>query len=98
MAESKTGKGGAKGTGKPAGKDAAKDKDPAKGTSKAAAKAKAPAAEGKGTTKPVAAAAAVLVLTWQRIEARNAHMQMMHHSGMDQSMPMPGMTPPPSNR
>jgi large subunit ribosomal protein L5 len=60
MAESKTGKGGAKRTGKPAGKDAAKDKDPAKGTSKAAAKAKAPAAEGKGNTKPTAAVAVAL--------------------------------------
>jgi large subunit ribosomal protein L5 len=59
MAESKTGKGGAKGTGKPAGKDAAKDKETAKPASKAAAKAKALAAEGAGRTKPAAAVAFV---------------------------------------
>ena len=52
MAESKTGKGGAKGPGKPAGKDGAKDA--AKGTPKGAAKAKKPSAEGAGTT-PAAA-------------------------------------------
>jgi large subunit ribosomal protein L5 len=57
MAESKTGKGGAKGTGKPAGKDAAKD--PAKGASKAAAKTKSSAAEGTGRTRPAAAVAFV---------------------------------------
>jgi large subunit ribosomal protein L5 len=60
MAESKTGKGGAKGTGKPTGKDAAKDsaKEAAKGASKATAKAKKPAAEGAGGTPPAAAALA----------------------------------------
>ena len=45
---------------------------------------------------PVFGLAAVLVLTWQQIEARNVHMRMMHHSGMDQSMPMPGMNPAPT--
>jgi cytochrome c oxidase assembly factor CtaG len=44
---------------------------------------------------PAVALACVLVVTWQRIEAREAHMQM-DHSGMQQSMPMPGMTPPVS--
>jgi hypothetical protein len=37
------------------------------------------------------------MLTWQRIEARDAHMRMMDNSGMG-SMPMPGMTPPASTR
>ena len=44
---------------------------------------------------PAIALACLLVVTWQRIEAREAHMQM-DHSGMQQSMPMPGMTPPVS--
>ena len=44
---------------------------------------------------PAVALACVLVVTWQRIEAREAHMQM-DHSGMQQAMPMPGMTPPVS--
>jgi heme/copper-type cytochrome/quinol oxidase subunit 2 len=40
----------------------------------------------------------LLVVTWQRVEARQAHMQMMDHSGMGHSMPMPGMTPPATQR
>jgi heme/copper-type cytochrome/quinol oxidase subunit 2 len=43
---------------------------------------------------PVVALSVLLVATWQKIEAREAH--MMNHSGMQ--MPMPGMTPPPSDR
>jgi len=54
MAESKTGKGGAKGAGKPTGKDAAKDKDPAKGAAKAAAKSKTPVAETTERRRPAA--------------------------------------------
>jgi heme/copper-type cytochrome/quinol oxidase subunit 2 len=46
---------------------------------------------------PALGLSALLVLTWQRIEARDAHMRMMDHSGME-SMPMPGMTPPASTR
>ena len=42
---------------------------------------------------PVVALSVLLVATWQKIEAREAHM-MMDHSGMQ--MPMPGMTPPTS--
>jgi heme/copper-type cytochrome/quinol oxidase subunit 2 len=38
---------------------------------------------------PALALCAVLVATWQRIEARESHMQMMDHSGMQHSMPMP---------
>ena len=38
---------------------------------------------------PALALSAVLVATWQRIEARESHMQMMDHSGMQHSMPMP---------
>lgn len=59
MAESKTGKGGAKGTSKPTGKEAAKDsaKEAAKGAAKTAAKAKKPAAEGPAETGAAAKAA-----------------------------------------
>ena len=42
---------------------------------------------------PVVALSVLLVATWQKIEAREAHM-MMDHSGMQ--MPMPGMTSPTS--
>ena len=38
---------------------------------------------------PALALSAVLFATWQRIEARQNHMQMMDHSGMQHSMPMP---------
>jgi len=44
---------------------------------------------------PAVALSCLLVVTWQRIEARETHMQM-DHSGMQQAMPMPGMTPPAS--
>jgi heme/copper-type cytochrome/quinol oxidase subunit 2 len=37
---------------------------------------------------PAVALIVVLTATWQRIEARQTHMQM-DHSGMDHSMPMP---------
>jgi heme/copper-type cytochrome/quinol oxidase subunit 2 len=37
----------------------------------------------------------LLAATWRRIEARDAHMRTMDHSGMQHSMPMPGMTPSP---
>jgi heme/copper-type cytochrome/quinol oxidase subunit 2 len=39
----------------------------------------------------------LLTATWQRIEARQAHMQMMDHSGMDHSMPMPPASPKPQS-
>jgi len=45
---------------------------------------------------PAVALSCLLVVTWQRIEARETHMHMMDHSGMQQAMPMPGMTPPVS--
>jgi heme/copper-type cytochrome/quinol oxidase subunit 2 len=41
---------------------------------------------------PALALCAVLVATWQRIEARESHM-MMDHSGMRHSMPMPSPQP-----
>jgi heme/copper-type cytochrome/quinol oxidase subunit 2 len=44
---------------------------------------------------PVVALSVLLIATWQKIEAREAH--TMDH-GMQHSMPMPGMTPPPSAR
>ena len=47
---------------------------------------------------PAVVLAGLLVVTWQRIEARETHMEMMDHSGMHHSMPMPGMTPPASRR
>jgi heme/copper-type cytochrome/quinol oxidase subunit 2 len=40
----------------------------------------------------------LLAGTWRRIEARDAHMRMMDHSGMQHAMPMPGMTAPASQR
>jgi hypothetical protein len=40
---------------------------------------------------PALALCAVLLATWQRIEARATHMQMMDHSGMDHSMQMPAV-------
>ena len=47
---------------------------------------------------PALALCAVLVATWQRIEARQGHMQMMDHSSMRHSMRMPSATlaAPPS--
>jgi hypothetical protein len=45
---------------------------------------------------PALALCAVLVATWQRIEARESHMQMMDHSGMQHSMPMPQRPTPNS--
>lgn len=44
---------------------------------------------------PALALVAVLFATWQRIEARESHMQMMDHSGMQHSMPMPSVAPAP---
>jgi heme/copper-type cytochrome/quinol oxidase subunit 2 len=43
---------------------------------------------------PAIMLAFLLTATWQRIEARETHMKMMDHSGMQ----MPGMTPPPARR
>jgi heme/copper-type cytochrome/quinol oxidase subunit 2 len=45
---------------------------------------------------PAVALALVLTATWQRIEARESHMQMMDHSGMEHSMPMPAPSTPQS--
>jgi heme/copper-type cytochrome/quinol oxidase subunit 2 len=42
---------------------------------------------------PAVALGVVLTATWQRIEAREAH--MMNHSGMQHSMPMPPQTSSP---
>ena len=56
-----------------------------------------PASSQKGEAAwaiiPALALAAVLLASWQRIEARQSHMQMMDHSGMQRSMQMPS---PPS--
>jgi heme/copper-type cytochrome/quinol oxidase subunit 2 len=38
---------------------------------------------------PALALVLVLTATWQRIEARDSHMKMMDHSGMEHSMPSP---------
>ena len=38
---------------------------------------------------PALALIVLLTATWQRIEAREAHMGTMDHSGMGHSMPMP---------
>ncbi len=45
---------------------------------------------------PAVALVLVLTATWQRIEARESHMQMMDHSGMEHSMPMPVPSTPQS--
>jgi heme/copper-type cytochrome/quinol oxidase subunit 2 len=42
---------------------------------------------------PALALCAVLVATWQRMEARESHMQMMDHSGIDHPMQMPAPQP-----
>jgi heme/copper-type cytochrome/quinol oxidase subunit 2 len=42
---------------------------------------------------PALALSVVLVATWQRIEARGSHMQMMDHSGMGHPMQMPSSQP-----
>jgi heme/copper-type cytochrome/quinol oxidase subunit 2 len=44
---------------------------------------------------PALALSAVLVATWQKLEARQSHMQMMDHSGMGHSMQMPSAPPAP---
>ena len=46
---------------------------------------------------PALALVVVLTATWRRIEARQAHMQMMDHSGMEQSMPMSSASPKPQS-
>jgi heme/copper-type cytochrome/quinol oxidase subunit 2 len=46
---------------------------------------------------PALALSAVLMVTWQRIQARENHMEMMDHSGMEHPMPMP-KTPRPAPR
>ena len=52
-----------------------------------------PASSQKGEAAwaiiPALALGAVLLASWQRIEARKSHMQMMDHSGMQQSRQMP---------
>jgi len=45
---------------------------------------------------PAVVLSSLLIFTWQRIEAREAHMQMMDHSGTQHSMPMPATTRPAS--
>jgi heme/copper-type cytochrome/quinol oxidase subunit 2 len=45
---------------------------------------------------PAVALGAVLLASWQRIEARKSHMQMMDHSGMQQSMQMPAAPSTPA--
>jgi hypothetical protein len=46
---------------------------------------------------PALALGVVLAATWQRIEARDAHMRTMDHSGMQHSMPMPPASPKPQS-
>ena len=45
---------------------------------------------------PAIALVVLLTATWQRIEAREAHMGMMDHSGMSHSMPMPAQPSAPA--
>jgi heme/copper-type cytochrome/quinol oxidase subunit 2 len=47
---------------------------------------------------PAVMLAFLLATTWRRIEARETHMEMMDHSGMQHSMPMPGMMAPATRR
>jgi heme/copper-type cytochrome/quinol oxidase subunit 2 len=46
---------------------------------------------------PALALVVVLAATWQRIEARDAHMRTMDHSGMEHSMPMPPASSKPQS-
>jgi heme/copper-type cytochrome/quinol oxidase subunit 2 len=46
---------------------------------------------------PAIGLAVLLAASWQRIEARHAHMQMMPHAGMEQSMPMPPTSSTPQS-
>jgi hypothetical protein len=46
---------------------------------------------------PALALVVVLTATWRRIEARQAHLQMMDHSGVEQSMPMSPARPKPQS-
>lgn len=61
-----------------------------------------PAASQKGEAAwaiiPVLALGAVLIASWQRIQARESHMQMMDHSGMQHSMQMPSAQPSAPSR
>jgi heme/copper-type cytochrome/quinol oxidase subunit 2 len=45
---------------------------------------------------PAVALVLLLTATWKRIEARESHMKMMDHSGMEHSMPMPAPSTPQS--
>ncbi|MDP9201768.1 MAG: hypothetical protein M3P26_07530 [Gemmatimonadota bacterium] len=54
--------------------------------------AASPRAELAWAIIPALALGIVLTATWQRIDARDAHMRMMDHSGMQHSMPMPPHT------
>ncbi len=47
---------------------------------------------------PAVMLAFLLAVTWRRVESGQTHMKMMEHSGMQHSMPMPGTTPPASQR
>lgn len=46
---------------------------------------------------PALALVVVLTATWQRVEARDAHLRMMDRSGMQHSMPMPAPTSAPQS-
>ncbi len=54
--------------------------------------AASPRAELAWAIIPALALGIVLTATWQRIDARDAHMRMMDRSGMQHSMPMPPQT------
>ena len=51
--------------------------------------ASSPGGELAWAVIPALALCAMLVATWHKIEARESHLQMMDHSGMQHSMPMP---------
>lgn len=57
-----------------------------------------PGGEVTWAVLPAVMLVVLLAATWRKIEAREAHMRAMDHSGMQHSMPMPGMTPPASQR
>ena len=60
--------------------------------------AASPAGELAWAVIPALALSAVLVATYQRIEARESHMPMMDHSRMQHSMSTaPVQTPPPNS-
>ncbi|MDP9204765.1 MAG: hypothetical protein M3P12_04795 [Gemmatimonadota bacterium] len=68
-----------------------------RGNSSQLMSASSPRAEIAWAIIPAVALGFVLTATWQKLEARDAHMRMMDHSGLQHSMPMPAAFPRPQS-